>query len=124
MKTEPNSTGQDYDVKLMSGSGTVIIHVKALDYPDDMFLSVQGDKKTEDSGTNTSFYKYDKGFDTFVLGQQTGQFQVGVQFKEGNNWVNSPTNESLTPQYAKFKIYKDGVLCSRFTYAKDYTDFI
>ena len=124
LKIEPYTTGQDYDVKLISGSGNVIVHIKALDYPEEIFLSVNGDKKTEDSGNNTSFYKYDKGFDTFVLGQQTGQFQVGVQFKEGNNWVNSPTNESLTPQYVKFKIYKDGVLCSRFTYAKDYTDFI
>jgi hypothetical protein len=37
-----------------------------------MILNVQGDKMTEDSGTATSFYKYDKGFNIFVLGQQTG----------------------------------------------------
>lgn len=124
LKTEPNSTGQDYDVKLISGSGSVIVHVKALDYPEQILLSVQGDKKTEDSGTSASFYKYDKGFDTFVLGSQTGQFLVGVQFKEDGRWVNTPSNEALTPAYAKFKVYKDGILCSRFQYAKDYTDFI
>ena len=124
LKTEPNITGQDYNVKLISGSGNVIIHVKALDYPEEIFLSVQGDKKTEDSGSGTSFYKYDKGFDVFVLGQQSGQFQVGVQFKENGKWVNTPENKALTISYAKFKIYKEGVLCSKFEYAKDYTDFI
>ena len=123
LKIEPYTTGQDYDIKLISGSGNVIVHVKALDYPEEIFLSINGDKKTEDSGNNTSFYKYDKGFDTFVLGQQTGQFLVGVQFKQNNNWINTPSSDTLTPTYAKFSVYKDGVLCSRFQTPKDYTDF-
>ena len=124
LKTQPNATGQDYDVKLISGSGNIIIHVKAIEYPEEIFLSIQGDKKLEDSGTTTSFYKYDKGFDKFILGQQTGSFLVGIQFKEQNKWVNKPNNPVLEPQYVKFKIYKNGVICSKFQYGRDYTDFI
>lgn len=123
LKADPYVTGQDYDVRLASGSGSVIIHVKALDYPEQIFLSMQGNKKLDDSGQNTDFYKYDKGFDTFVLGNQTGPFLVGVQFKEGDRWVNTPSNDTIKPQYAKFKVYKNGTLCSRFEYGINYTDF-
>jgi hypothetical protein len=37
--------------------------------------------------------------------------------------MNTPNSNILTPAYAKFKVYKNGVLCSRFESPKDYTDF-
>jgi hypothetical protein len=69
LKTYPNISGQDYDIKLSSGSGSVIIHIKALDYPQDMFLSINGDHKLENSGSNIGAYKYFKDPDVFVVGR-------------------------------------------------------
>jgi len=78
LKTYPNSTGQDYDVKLMSGSGYVIIHIKALEYPQEIFLSCEGNKKTIDFGSSVSDYRYFKDADVFVMGRQTGDKIFGI----------------------------------------------
>ena len=37
--------------------------------------------------------------------------------------MNTPSNDTIKPSYAKFKVYKNGVLCSRFEYGINYTDF-
>ena len=124
LQTVPYITGEDYDVKLMSGSGSVVVHIKALDYPEEIFLSINGDKKTESSGDDYSFYKYDKGFDVFVLGKLSGQFQVGVQFKEDGRWVNTPASDALTPTSVTFKMYRNDVLCPKFEQPKSYTEFV
>ena len=121
LKTYPNVTGQDYDVKLMSGSGSVIVHIKALDYPQEIFLSVNGDLKTSDSGSSVSAYRYFKDADVFVIGKQTGNQLFGIQFKEDNKYVNNPKKTPV--QYVKFKLYKDGQLCSAFDGGLDYTTF-
>ena len=68
LRTYPNTTGHDYDVDLLSGSSRVTIHIKALDYPERVFLSIEGDRKTANSGTNAGFYKYYKTTDKFVVG--------------------------------------------------------
>jgi hypothetical protein len=123
LRTYPNTTGQDYDVDLMSGSSRVTIHVKALDYPENVFLSIEGDKKTANSGSNAGFYKYYKTADKFVVGQQTGNLVVGLQFLEKGNYVNNPKNKDIKIEYVKFKLYKNGVVCSEFEEAKDYDFF-
>ena len=41
LRTYPNITGQDYDVDLISGSSRVTIHVKALNYPENIFLALK-----------------------------------------------------------------------------------
>jgi hypothetical protein len=121
LKTYPNTTGQDYDVKLMSGSGSVIVHIKALDYPQEMFLSVNGDLKTANTGSSVSAYRYFKDADVFVIGKQTGNQLFGIQFKEDDRYVNNPKKTSV--EYVKFKLYKDGQICSAFTNGLDYTTF-
>ena len=123
LRTYPNSTGQDYDVWLHCGSTHVEIHIKAVDYPEDMFLSIQGDHKTVNSGSNLGFYKYYKTPNLFVVGQQTGHLLVGVQFLENGNYVSYPRNKELNIDYVRFKVYKEGVVCSEFTQAKDYDYF-
>jgi hypothetical protein len=96
----------------MSGSGSVIVHVKALDYPEEIFLSVNGNLKTEDAGSSVSAYRYFKDANVFVIGKQTGNQLFGVQFKEDGRYVNSPKKTPI--EYVKFKLYKEGQLCSAF----------
>jgi hypothetical protein len=62
----------------MSGSGSVIVHIKALDYPQEIFLSVTGDLKTENSGSSVSSYRYFKDSNLFVIGKQTGNQLFGI----------------------------------------------
>lgn len=124
LRTFPNSTGQNYDVKLISGSGDVIIHVLALEYPEQVFLSINGNKKETDSGKLSDFYRYNKSFNAFILGQSSGSFLVGVQFKERGTYRISPEDEKLKPEYVRFKVYVEGVLSPKFQEAKEYTDFI
>ena len=123
LRTYPNTTGRDYDVDLLSGSSRVTIHIKALDYPEKVFLSIEGDRKTTNSGTNAGFYKYYKTADKFVVGQQTGNLVVGLQFLEKGNYVNTPKNKEVKIEYVKFKLYKNGVVCSEFEDYKDYDFF-
>ena len=123
LRTYPNITGRDYDVDLISGSSRVTIHIKALDYPEDVFLSIEGDRKTTNSGSNSGFYKYYKTANTFVVGQQTGNLVVGLQFLEKGNYVNTPKNKEIKIEYVKFKLYKNGVVCSEFEDYKDYDFF-
>jgi len=42
-------------------------------------------------------WRYNKSFDKFIFGGQTGNVLVGVQFKDDGDWVNSPKNSALTP---------------------------
>lgn len=123
LKTYPNSTGQDYTVELVSGANSVEIHVEALDYPEQIFLSAEGVKKESNVGNSTTSYRYFNTADLFVIGQQTGNILFGIQFKEGDRWVNDPKRGNVTVDYVKFKLYKDGQLCSAFTNGLDYTYF-
>ena len=123
LKAYPNATGRSYYIDLVSGANRVRVHIKALDYPEEIFLSAQGDTKEENAGNSTSFYKYFKSADLFALGAQSGPVLFGVQFKENGRFVNTPKDKSLTVEYAKFKLYKEGVLCTEFTNGFDYDYF-
>ena len=123
LETFPNSTGQDYDVDLLSGASRITIHIKALDYPDQIFLGINGNKKETDIATSGTFFKYFKTADLYAVGSSTGTFIVGLQFKQNNTYTTTPLTKGMNVEYAKFKLYRNDVLCSQFTSGLDYDYF-
>lgn len=129
LQTYPNSTGLGYDINLISGGTTLPIHIVPLDYPEAEVLTVDGYNKAANYGSVSSEFMYYKDVNLFVLGARTGVKEFGILFKETNAlgqnvYLKKPSNRKLNIEYVKFKLYKEGVLCSAFgEYGLDYTYF-
>lgn len=129
LQTYPNSTGQGYTINLISGGTTLPINIVPLDYPEAELLTVDGFNKQSNYGTISSEYIYYKDANLFVLGSRTGVKEFGVLFKETNAlgqdvYSKKPSNKSVQVEYVKFKLYRNGELCSAFgDYGLDYTYF-
>ena len=48
---------------------------------------------------------------------------MGLQFKQNEQWSTAPATAGMNVEYCKFKLYREGVLCSEFTSGKDYDYF-
>lgn len=128
LQTYPNATGQGYTINLISGGTTLPIHIVPLDYPEYEILTVSGYNKSANNGTISSEYIYYKDCNLFVL-PRTGTKEFGILFKETNAlgedvFLRKPSNKDTQVEYVKFKLYKDGVMCSAFgSYGLDYNYF-
>ena len=129
LQTYPNSTGLGYTINLISGGTTLPINIVPLDYPEAELFTVDGYDKSANYGSVSSEFMYYKDANLFVLGSRTGVKEFGILFKETNAlgqnvYLKRPSNKSVVVEYAKFKLYKNGQLCSAFgDYGLDYTYF-
>ena len=131
LQTYPNSTGQGYTIYLTSGGTTLPINIVPLDYPEAEIVTFEGFNKEEDCGTLQTSFIYYKDANLFVLGGgQSGVRELGILFKETNSlgqkvYLKKPSNRDVSVEYVKFKLYRNGKLCSAFTgeLGLDYTYF-
>jgi len=63
---------------LISGASRITVHIEALDYPDEIFIGLNGNKKEQDIATSGTFYKYFKTPDLYSVGTSTGTFLMGL----------------------------------------------
>lgn len=127
--TNPNVNGDDYDVKIKSGTATQIIHIKAPEYPQDIQLGIEEiannnltDPKANDHTTSNMLYY--KKIGCYVTNSNKANIVLGLQFKENDKFYYDTQNADLKDNISvKFKIYRNGQVDSAFENGIDYQDF-
>ena len=140
IETTPNTAGEDYEVVIGSGNTTQTIYIQSPDYPQKVQLGIEIDDNMQSSrGGSTNDPKsnsytqgnisYYKQVNAYTVANSGTNIIVGLQFKENGKWYYDIQNKEFKTTtgdlrgYVAFKVYKNGVLSSKFSTAKYHTEF-